>query len=276
MNIEIVYSFHDNYHNLLQIASTDTFQEIYDIPDYDNISYLSVACNYLTSLPRLPKNLKSLHCNYNNIKRLPELPDGLEELICHTNELTELPQLPNTIRRIYCFQNKLTSLPKLPDSLIELYCYDNYLTKLPEFPNSLCELACAFNDIEYIPKIPESCNKINISYNKLTEIPNIPIGVKNFNCIKNQINKLPIIFKKTNLNNVFISDNPIYDYILMYFDGDIKKYIEWNNIIYSRFANKIENWFLECKYNPKYKYCQKFVMMGYNDYIAGYNEIMTN
>ena len=31
-------------------------------------------------------------------------------------------------------------------------------------------------------------------------------------------------------------------------------------------ARKIETWFLECKYNPKYKYCRKWVDEEYDNY----------
>ena len=30
-------------------------------------------------------------------------------------------------------------------------------------------------------------------------------------------------------------------------------------------ANKIENWYLDCKYNPKYLYCRERVMKEYDE-----------
>jgi len=38
---------------------------------------------------------------------------------------------------------------------------------------------------------------------------------------------------------------------------------------YIKVVSKIENWFLECKFNPKYKYCQ-------NRLKREYEEIYTN
>ena len=39
-----------------------------------------------------------------------------------------------------------------------------------------------------------------------------------------------------------------------------------NNYKYIEFVKKIEEWWLECKYNPKYKYCrEKTVMKDYNE-----------
>jgi len=32
------------------------------------------------------------------------------------------------------------------------------------------------------------------------------------------------------------------------------------------FSNKIGNWFLECKYNPKYLYCRKRLMKEYDEF----------
>ena len=36
----------------------------------------------------------------------------------------------------------------------------------------------------------------------------------------------------------------------------------------SQFVNKIGDWFLECKYNPKYKYCQDTVNREYDDLVS--------
>jgi len=32
-----------------------------------------------------------------------------------------------------------------------------------------------------------------------------------------------------------------------------------------KFTNKIGNWFLDCKYNPKYSYCRKRLMKEYEE-----------
>ncbi len=45
------------------------------------------------------------------------------------------------------------------------------------------------------------------------------------------------------------------------------KYIEYEKKCLKKFISKIENWFLECKYNPKYKYCQiHSLIFSYNIY----------
>ncbi len=44
---------------------------------------------------------------------------------------------------------------------------------------------------------------------------------------------------------------------------------EWQIQCKTKFANKIGNWFLECKYNPQYKYCQNRLNSEYDElYIA--------
>ena len=40
---------------------------------------------------------------------------------------------------------------------------------------------------------------------------------------------------------------------------------EHENKMKKKFINKIENWFLECKYNPNYLYCRKRLMKEYGE-----------
>ena len=43
-----------------------------------------------------------------------------------------------------------------------------------------------------------------------------------------------------------------------------------DNYIHSKYTVPIiENWFLKCKYNPKYKYCRNFIKKGYDECYNG-------
>ena len=125
------------------------------------------------------------------------------------NSFDEITQLDNYDEIIYieCYNNNLSSLPQLPNSLKILWCSDNNLSSLPQLPNSLEDL--------------------------------------------------------------YWNDNPIYDYIVKYFNNDWRKYREFQHKIHNMtmkvFANKIGEWYLECKYNPEYKVCQKRLKMEYKE-----------
>ena len=68
------------------------------------------------------------------------------------------------------------------------------------------------------------------------------------------------------------SINPIYDFIQIYFNKNnnnilinVNEYQEWKLNYQKKFVLKIENWFLECKGNPKYAYCRKVVNTMYDE-----------
>ncbi len=60
-------------------------------------------------------------------------------------------------------------------------------------------------------------------------------------------------------------NNPIHDYIKTYFDDDWKKYRKFQHETLRIFANKIGNWYLECKYNPKYLACKKRLKLEFEE-----------
>ena len=86
-------------------------------------------------------------------KEIPFLPKGLRVLNCNGNDLTALPKLPKTLLRLYCSNNKLTVLPKLPKGLLYLYFENNLITDVPdEFPEDLEALGYQGNKLKKIPK----------------------------------------------------------------------------------------------------------------------------
>lgn len=117
------------------------------VMDGDVNKELDLSSLNLTSLPTLPKNLKSLNCYMNKLTKLPILPTNLTALTCFENNLTSLPSLPTNLEFINCCNNNLTSLPKLPNKLRVLTCGHNKLTSIPMLPNSLEIFYCKFNNL---------------------------------------------------------------------------------------------------------------------------------
>ena len=178
-------------------------------------------------------------------------------IVCSNMNLTELPELPSNLTHLHCEYNKLTKLPKLPNGLINLYCNNNKLSKLPELPNKLYRLDCENNELINLPQIPNS--------------------VKELNCNSNRLLTLPILTEDFEYYHLKCLNNPVDDFIWKYFKplaiGKYKKrlnrprylYNMWNREWQQKFVRKIENWFLECKYNPKYKFCRKRLILEYEE-----------
>jgi len=206
------------------IIECDSFEDLTQLENYNDVEYINWSQNQLTVLPELPSGLKYLNCTGNQLTVLPELPPGLKTLNCSQNQLTILLVLPKSLEILGCSNNNLTVLPELPESLTGLYCTGNKLTSLPELPNSLKTLECSYNSITRIPVLPDM------------------------------------------LSYIWYTNNPIYIYIKKYCNGDIDLYHKINKI----FANKIDTWFLKCKYNPEYKYCRDRVNAEYDNLLGKY------
>jgi Leucine-rich repeat (LRR) protein len=149
----------------------------------------------------------------------------------------------NDITYLYCWNNNLTSLPTLPSSLTELWCGYNKLTSLPTLPSSLTKLECNWNNLTSLPTLPSSLVKLYCNNNKLTSLPTLPFSLTELCCRNNQINSK-------------IDD---------YFKEDWRKYRKFQQSTLKEFANKLGSWFLECKYNPKYKYCRRRLTKEYKE-----------
>ena len=186
-----------------------------------------------------------LDCSKSNLDYLPELPLQLNTLNCSNNNLTYLPDLPPYLECLSCHSNKLCLIPKLPDNLGWLYASNNCLTTLPTLPQSLQILYC--------------------SKNKLNSLPLIPNKVKYLYCFDNNLNSIPTI--PENIMFIYFDKNPVKTFIDTYFEGRKSLYFEWKSNYENIYINKLEDWFLECKYNPKYKYCRDKVNRDYDTYV---------
>jgi Leucine-rich repeat (LRR) protein len=163
--------------------------------------------------------------------------DNIAVILCNNSKLDKLPKLPLNLKKLSCYKNNLTSLPNLPNTLQELYCSENQITHLSKLPKSLEYFGCSKNKLKYLPNLPNSIKSLNFSDNQVTSLSNL----------------------SKNIQHVYYNNNPIYN-LLKYFDDfgflSLPKYLKWKEKSESLFVNKIEIWFLECKYNPKYKYCR--------------------
>ena len=169
--------------------------------------------------------------------------DNIKNKYKSFEEILKLDNYNDIIYIWCCGDNNLYNLPKLPNSLIKLYCYNNSLSSLPELPKSLKLLHCSNNNLSNLPELPNSLEYLDCEYNSLSSLPQIP---------------------KT-LKLLLYRDNPIYIYIKKYFNVDTDKYFEYEKNMKRKFINKIENWYLDCKYNPKFLYCRKRLMKEYNE-----------
>jgi len=186
-----------------------------------------------------------INCSNNNLTSLPKLPVYLVNLDCSNNNLTHLPKLPPFLECLQCTNNKLISIPNIPKKLGWLYASDNNLTQLPVLPFTLRILHC-YN-------------------NKLSKLPEIPPKVSTLYCINNNLTDLPYI--RGNIYYLLYSNNPISDFIYTYFKGHHRLYFDWKDSYKKKYVSKLSNWFLECKYNPKYKYCRDRVNANYDELV---------
>jgi hypothetical protein len=222
----IYIKFNIGKYNDDEITGYATFDELLQLDNYNEIVYIKCFNNKLYKLPKLPKSLIQLDCPSNNLIELPKLPNTLEEIYCSNNNLISLPELPKSLKLLSCWENNLTSLPELPNTLQEINCHSNKFVNLPE----------------------------------LSELPNLKILA----CWNNNLTSLPYNLPNS-LEFLNYDSNPIYDFINKWFDGDRTKYKKWEFNCKIKFANKIGEWFLECKYNPKYKYCRNRLDKEYDE-----------
>ena len=151
--------------------------ETIDIPPMINgeITFRDVP---ISSLPRLPHDVKILHIENTKIQTISEgdLPEGLEELYCINNsELTSIKGLPTGLKGLILCACPLQVIPlTLPSTLHILHIANTELTSLPELPDTIHILLCCGNkDITKLPdRLPSRLGMIWIhSYPNLLSLP---------------------------------------------------------------------------------------------------------
>ena len=197
-------------------------------------------------------NIKHQYNSFDDIIKLDNYDDityiGLKNVIPF-----KLPyRLPKILKQLYSSHNNLTIIPPLPNTLTLLICRHNNLSKLPKLPNSLTHLDCRHNNLSKLPKLPNSLTRLDCCHNKLINLGNrIPKNIKFLDYYHNELVTLPLGINK--ISKLKYVDNPVC--MDIFYPDPLKLYLLKKRTEIN-IANKIGNWFLECKYNPKYKYCR--------------------
>ena len=203
---------------------------------------------------------------FKNFKKLLEFKDyhKITEIDCRFLNLKELPEeLPFNLITLDCSYNQIKKLPKLPDSLTVLDCSHNKIKELPSImPSYIRFIYCSYNKIKTINiKNNDTLIYIDCQYNKLIDLPTLTNikGKYKYICYDDTIT--PYLVLRISINN-----NPIHNILINLFDYNIDKYTEFMHKAYKIYADKIGQWFLDCKYDPQYKYCrEKLIMKDYNE-----------
>lgn len=267
----------------------------------DTLDELEFKNNGLSRLPKLPPNLKILISHYNRVWYPPELPNSLVKLDLSYNGLISLfhyedgynKRLPDNLEELIVdgsssnagYGNILPSKLKymsivscdlyvfsyiLPDSLLEFDCSNNSMTKLPKLPPNLRVLKCSNNSIKKLPKLPSKLEKIDVCDNALTTIEfpestELRKNLKEFWLCGNRLIRLPdeiLRYSKTYFN---YCRNPIDVLFRKHLESNTHGCDHLNYIKVINAVRKIENWFLNARYNPKHNYCKKRLMKEYDD-----------
>ena len=150
-----------------------------------------------------------------------------------------------TVTELNISQSNITTLDGIGNltKLAILKCINNQITSLNGLVNStnLIKLDCSKNEITSFDGLE--------NLTKLTELF----------CYNNQLTILPIL--PNLIKDYYYDGNPVYDYIKNKCGGKLEIYYKVNK----EFSNKIGEWFLECKYNPTYKYCRDRVDKEYDE-----------
>lgn len=264
-DIELRFENGENWESEVDKAGYDNiimdFDEL-DEKKYNKIEYLTIKRD-LGNMPcPLPKNLIYIEfykCfNYNIFKQ--GLPNTLTVLNIEDCQLLELPELPPKLTFLNCRNNFLKIVPELPKTLQDLHCRNNRIVSLPKLPDSLIFLDCSNNKIRILPEISDRLMRgfrgtrqvLFIYGNPLEEIPR-PYDL-DFYAYSHGYN--------FSINLLRGLSGPIKDKIVDNYGIDIKNYVKDN---LKRKVNFIGEWFLDCKYNPKYAYCRRQLKRDYDE-----------
>ncbi len=224
------YSFIDGYTNNIFVTS---FAEIISLDNYDDIieincSYLYKSAEKITNIPKLPKKLTKLNCSNSLLEELPELPKSLVSLECYNSRLKRLPnELPKDLKYINVNNNNIRYLPLC----LLKECHINNLSKY--------NINCSSRH-RYWLGTQCACH---LSFHN---------GKSKYK------GKCRCGYSMYLYFSLIISCNPVHKKIMKGLGRDKFNMKSYKFLLKEdKYAVcEIENWFLECKYNPKYKYCR--------------------
>jgi Leucine-rich repeat (LRR) protein len=251
INTNQLFNYND-YMNLTSLTINYTnLEEIIDLLP-TNLEELNISSNSLKKLPHLPNKLKFLYCSYNYITHIDEMPESIQFLDCSNNNITYI-NISKGLHHLLCNNNKITKINSFPDELYSVQCFNNLLSELPDL-NNVTYLDCHNNLLIKLPiksNINDKLTYMDIQNNKIKYIPSYYL----YYLVK-------VIYIK-------INNNPIASVIKNDFCNDLKLYLILQMENDRKNIKKIEDWFLKCKYNPKYKYCKQWLLKGYYE-LYGY------
>jgi hypothetical protein len=152
-----------------------------------NVRRLNLACNNLTSLAGLPRDLRKLYLCGNteltmishnfppslihldlrgcwSIESIDELPNTIKYLdITSCSSIYEIHKFPNELRICYAnYMHGLQQIHSWPSSLQVFTFSETRVTVLPEFPTSLLLFESIMNPLTTIPKLPSKLRVLDI------------------------------------------------------------------------------------------------------------------
>lgn len=259
-----------------------------EMTDYGDVWKISIFDRHATVYIGIRDPL--LLALQNSFNLLP-LTTNLTKLYIENLGLTEFPDLPVTLEVLDIQENKLETLPKLPPNLTHLYGECNKLDTIEDevFPVSLHTIMLGNNRLTKIPKL--SCphyKYIAFDSNDLSEIPELPISTNPNESItidfsgNREITKFPKIPKgykySINIEGTKIAKMPLFDPKLVYFEYKNTPFADYLKKEYNPLkrymkdlkrdtdaVNKIAEWYLDCKWNPKYKKCRDKLKREYDE-----------
>jgi hypothetical protein len=129
-----------------------SFSDIYDLPDFSSLIFLQELIldhNFIKFLnfKKLPKSLKYLYINYNNIESIENIPKNLEILYCSNNFIKTINLKGSNLIIFDCSFNQIKNIDYLPNSLLTLICSNNDLTNLNNLNSNLKLLNATENQL---------------------------------------------------------------------------------------------------------------------------------
>jgi len=188
-------------------------------------------------------DLGELYISNNGLSSIPKLPPNLRTLYCDSNQISSLPKLPNTVLNLYVRHNNFTSLDSIPSQLWILEISDNQLVSLPTIPSKLNSLGCAKNQLSALPDL-NNLDGLDCSYNLLASMPSSLNYLGGLTCTNNQLTSLPPINR---LNYLDCSNNQIAS--LGTFSNSLTQLYCSNNLITSLPSFPLSLSFLKCSNN---------------------------